>query len=184
MNKFKIEKNNKFTNFKINPLVLTVVMMGSLAMGSFLAGCSSNDSKELQKGDPGVTITSVNSYKLNLNDFDKLITPSFSSNVNEVLHEIEGCTIEENGYNAKLLDGNNIISSFDNALLIDTEFERRQIGDIDNGLGAFDGAVINYYNELKDVKINTISLEKVENEHLFLFDTDSISNIGDKIITE
>jgi hypothetical protein len=181
--KFKIEKNNNFKNFKVKPLVFAIIMAGGMMAGT-LTGCSSNGSDKLPTKNSNVAVTSVNSYKLNLNDFDKIVTPSFSQNINEVTHEIKECTVEENNYNAKALDGDNIISSFDNALLIDTEFERRQVGDLDNGLGAFDGAIINYYNEIKDVKINSISLEKIEDEYLFLFDTSSVSNIGDKVITE
>jgi len=181
--KFKLEKNNNFKSFKVKPLVLTMVMVGGI-MSSTLVGCSSNESNKSLDRNPNVVVTSVNSYKLNLNDFDKIVVPSFSSDAKETVHGIESCTFEDGGYNAKLLDGDNIISSFDNTLLIDTDFERRQAGDLDNGLGAFDGALINYYNQIKDVKINSVSLEKIGDEHLFLFDTGAVSNVGDKIITE
>ncbi|MDD2181690.1 MAG: hypothetical protein PHW32_04920 [Bacilli bacterium] len=181
--KFKLEKNNNFKSFKVKPLVLTMVMVGGI-MSSTLVGCSSNESNKSLDRNPNVVVTSVNSYKLNLKDFDKIVVPSFSSDAKETVHGIESCTFEDGGYNAKLLDGDNIISSFDNTLLIDTDFERRQAGDLDNGLGAFDGALINYYDQIKDVKINSVSLEKIGDENLFLFDTGDVSNIGDKIITE
>lgn len=130
------------------------------------------------------TITSVNTYKLNLDDFDKAVTPSFSRNEVEGIYTVEKSSIDGNNYNIKVADGDVIVSSFDNTTLIDTDFKARKKSASANDLGAFDNAIINYYDKLKDVKINALSLEKLNKNNLFLCDTVGDNSLNSEIVTK
>lgn len=188
---FKLEKFNNFKNFKVKPMILAIAVAGSLAVGGITVGLvTSHNSGNVTPANPttsstvdvtnpsgtddknGVTITSVNTYKLNLGDFDKVVTPAFDRDASKATYDIKDCDTTTDGYSIKLSDGSTIVATLDDSLLVDTDYKPREQAVKENDIGAmFDKALVNYYDKVEDLNVDALSLDKLDNENVFTCDT-------------
>jgi hypothetical protein len=99
-------------------------------------------------------------------------------------YDIDNCQIIDDNYNVTIADSEEIlVSPLDKALLVDTDFQSRYIEVINEEIGGFSNALISYFGEVKDYKCNTVSIEEVDGQYLFVADTVS-DNSKRGIITE
>lgn len=150
----KLDKETRFRLSKNKTLAL--VLTGALVTISSIYGLTKVFNKE----------------KFNFNNYDTILTPSFSSElVNQEIELDEVSLDSKNNYYAKLYNGEIIYTSPTNAILLDNDYIERGEKEISKELTAYPHALVNYFNNLERHAIYSTSLEKPNGQPMYVFDT-------------
>ena len=155
---FKLQKKSPFKNMKKKPMIIALIVAGSILLGAAAIG-----------GYGIISSLNTSKFEIKFEDYEKAFGQSRDPAINDVTYKIRYCSLssdETAAYNITAVNGQDLYIHPDNATLIDTDPTGK--APVTNQLKEFKNAIVNKIDETDDIIIETLALTTIKDQPVYI----------------